>query len=90
MKIEPARVVRKVEGSQDLKLDIPFNFVKFNGVDKAAISARNDYGYGCILSVYEKIKARLSAENICISDTTVRPRRDLRFCNRPIIMNQSI
>lgn len=46
------------------------------GVDKAAISERNDYGYGCILSVYEKIKARLSAENICISDTTVRPRKD--------------
>ena len=28
------------------------------------------------MSVYEKIKARLSAENICISDTTVRPRKD--------------
>ena len=32
--------------------------------------------YGCILLVYEKIKARLSAENICISDTAVRPRKD--------------
>mgnify|MGYP001102043098 CR=1 FL=1 len=50
--------------------------MRFSGVDKAAISERNDYGYGCILSVYEKIKARLSAENICISDTTVRPRKD--------------
>ena len=58
------------------KNNIPFNFVKFNGVDKAAISERNDYGYGCILSVYEKIKARLVAENICVSDTTVRPRKD--------------
>ena len=58
------------------KNNIPFIFVKFSGVDKAAISERNDYGYGCILSVYEKIKARLSAENICISDTTVRPRKD--------------
>ena len=57
------------------KNNIPFIFVKFSGVDKAAISERNDYGYGCILSVYEKIKARLSAENICISDTTVRPRK---------------
>ena len=28
------------------------------------------------MSVYEKIKARLSVENICISDTTVRPRKD--------------
>lgn len=27
LKIEPARVVGKVEGSQDLKLDSPFNFV---------------------------------------------------------------
>ena len=54
-----------------------FSFVKFNGTDKAAISERNDYGFGCILSVYEKIKARLSAENICVSDTTVRPRKDM-------------
>ena len=59
------------------KNSIPFSFVKFNGVDKAAISERNDYGYGCVLSVYEKIKARLSAENICVSDTTVRPRQDV-------------
>ena len=58
------------------KNSIPFNFVKFNGEDKAAISERNDYGYGCVLSVYEKIKSRLSAENICISDTTTRPRKD--------------
>ena len=58
------------------KNNIPFIFVKFSGVDKASISERNDYGYGCILSIYGKIKARLSAENICISDTTVRPRQD--------------
>ena len=58
------------------KNNIPFTFVKFNGIDKAAISERNDFGFGCILSVYEKIKARLSAENICVSDTTVRPRKD--------------
>lgn len=55
---------------------IPFIFVKFNGVDKAAISERNDYGYGCLITTYEKIKTRLKAENICISDTTVRPRKD--------------
>ena len=58
------------------KNNIPFNLVKFNGNDKSAISERNDFGYGCILSVYEKIKARLMAENVCITDTTVRPRKD--------------
>ncbi len=58
------------------KNNIPFNLVKFNGTDKSAISERNDFGYGCVLSVYEKIKARLMAENVCISDTTVRPRKD--------------
>ena len=50
--------------------------MRFSGIDKAAISESNDYGYGCILSVYEKNKARLSADNICISDTTVRPGKD--------------
>ena len=58
------------------KNDIPFNFVKFHGLDKAAISERNNYGYGCILSTYEKIRNRLQAENVCTSDTTVRPRVD--------------
>lgn len=56
--------------------NIPFIFVKFKGENKASISERSDYGYGCILSIYEKIKDRLKAENICVSDTTVRPRRD--------------
>ena len=55
---------------------IPFSFVKFNGTDKASISERSDYGYGCILTVYERIKVRLSAENTCITDTTVRPRKE--------------
>jgi len=58
------------------KNTIPFIFVKFKGKDKAAISERNDYGYGCILTTYDKIKNRLQAENICFSDTTVRPRED--------------
>lgn len=58
------------------KNNIPFIFVKFKGEDKASISERNDYGYGCILTTYEKIKNRLKSENICISDTTVRPRKD--------------
>lgn len=56
--------------------NIPFIYVKFKGRDKSAISERNDYGYGCILTTYEKIKNRLQSENICISDTTVRPRKD--------------
>ena len=58
------------------KNNIPFIFVKFQGENKASISERSDYGYGCILTTYVKIKNRLQAENICISDTTVRPRKD--------------
>lgn len=57
--------------------NIPLIFVKFKGLNKASISERSDYGYGCILTSYEKIKTRLQAENICISDTTVRPRNDI-------------
>ncbi len=58
------------------KNNILFIFVKFQGHNKASISERSDYGYGCILTTYGKIKNRLQAENICISDTTVRPRKD--------------
>lgn len=58
------------------KNTIPFIFVKFQGTDKTSISERNDYGYGCLLSTYEKIKNRLQSENICVSDTTTRPRID--------------
>ena len=57
--------------------NIPLTFVKFKGINKAAISERNDYGYGCILTTYDKIKNRLQAENISVSDTTVRPRKDV-------------
>ncbi|MCI7343174.1 MAG: winged helix-turn-helix transcriptional regulator [Fusobacterium necrophorum] len=57
--------------------NIPFIFVKFQGNDKSSISERSDYGYGCLLTTYGKIKNRLQAENICISDTTVRPRKDI-------------
>lgn len=56
--------------------NIPFIFVKFKGSSKASISERSDYGYGCLISTYMKIKNRLEAENISISDTTVRPRKD--------------
>ena len=61
--------------------NIPFIFVKFQGENKASISERSDYGYGCILTTYEKLKNRLQAENICISDTTVRPRKDTYLFN---------
>ena len=57
--------------------NIPLTFVKFKGINKVAISERNDYGYGCILTTYDKIKNRLQAENISVSDTTVRPRKDV-------------
>ena len=50
--------------------NIPFIIVKYQGENKASISERSDYGYGCILTNYGKIKNRLQAENICISDTT--------------------
>lgn len=56
--------------------DIPLIFVKFRGLDKSSISERNDYGHTCILLAYEKIKNRLISENICTTDTTVRPRKD--------------
>lgn len=41
------------------KNNIPFIFAKFNGKNKASISERSDYGYGCILTTYSKIKNRL-------------------------------
>ena len=59
------------------KNNIPCIFVKFNGTNKASISERHDYGHGCILTTYGKIKNRLQVENISISDTTVRPRKDI-------------
>lgn len=56
--------------------NIPFIVVKFNGNDKTSISEKNDYGKQCLLFVYERIKNRIIAENVIISDTTKRPRRD--------------
>jgi len=56
---------------------IPFIFVKFQRLDKAAIFERSDYGYGCLFTTYEKVKTRLQSENICVADTTVRPRKDI-------------
>lgn len=56
---------------------IPFIFVKFKGYDKTVFSERKDYGNQCIILAYEKMKERLSVENICKTITNPRPRRDI-------------
>lgn len=55
---------------------VPLIFVKFSGLTKASIAQRNDYGNQSILLGYQRLKDRLIAENICKTDTTVRPRVD--------------
>lgn len=55
---------------------LPLIFVKFAGVNKASISHRSDYGGQSLLLGYQKMKDRLIAENICKTNTTVRPRID--------------
>jgi len=55
---------------------VPLIFVKFAGINKASISHRSDYGEQSLLLGYQKMKDRLIAENICKTDTTVRPRID--------------
>lgn len=56
---------------------IPIIFVKFKGADKASISERSDYGHQCLLFSYEQLMNRVAAENICLTDTTSRPRKDI-------------
>ena len=55
---------------------VPLIFVKFRGNTKATISQRSDYGDQSILLGLQRLKDRLIAENICITDTTIRPRID--------------
>ncbi|MGM9948141.1 RNA-binding domain-containing protein [Floccifex sp.] len=55
---------------------IPFIFVKFESTNKASLSERYDFGYGCILTSYTKIRNKLISENICRSNTLMRPRID--------------
>jgi len=55
---------------------VPVIFVKFDGTDKTSISQRSDYGDQSILLGLQRLKDRLIAENICVTDTTVRPRLD--------------
>ena len=43
---------------------VPLIFVKFSGTDKTSISQRSDYGTQSILLGYQKLKDRLTAENI--------------------------
>ncbi len=53
---------------------VPVIFVKFDGTDKTSISQRSDYGDQSILLSLQRLKERLIAEIICVTDTTVRPR----------------
>ena len=55
---------------------IPLILVKFSGEDKTSVSEKYDFGSQNLLFAYEQMKNRLSSDNICVSDTTVRPRTD--------------
>lgn len=55
---------------------VPMIFVKFKGDTKASISQRSDYGGQSIILGLQRLKDRLIAENICVTNTTVRPRVD--------------
>lgn len=75
--------LRRRDGSYNLLAEImadkslvPLIFVKFSGTDKTSISQRSDYGGQSLILGYQKLKDRLIAENICKTDTTVRPRID--------------
>lgn len=59
------------------KNNIPLIFVKFRGKDKSSISERSDYGHCSIISAYQQISNRLKSENICKTNTRVRPREDV-------------
>lgn len=52
-------------------------FVKFDGINKASLSQRSDYGNKSIMFGYSQLMNRIQAENICKSDTSVRPRKDI-------------
>jgi len=75
--------LRRSDGTYNLLAEVladrnmvPLIFVKFAGTDKTSISQRSDYGGQSLLLGYQKMKDRLIAENICKTDTTVRPRID--------------
>ena len=51
-------------------------FVKFSGINKASISQRSDYWNKSIIFGFKQMMNRIASENICISNTTARPRID--------------
>ncbi len=63
------------------KNNIPLIFVKFKGKDKSSISERTDYGRCSLVTAYYNMKNRLLAENICMTNTRVRPRKDIYLYN---------
>ena len=65
--------------------NIPFNVVKFSGLDKSAISEKTNYGSQCILFVYENIRNRLISENVTVVNTKVRPRKDINLYNLDVV-----
>ena len=56
---------------------LQFIFAKFKGKTKATFSERSDYGNQCIILAYERMKDRLKLENICMTITNPRPRKDI-------------
>ena len=46
------------------------------GKDKTSMSERNDFGRQSVINSYFALKTRLQAENVCMVDTTVRPRKE--------------
>lgn len=40
------------------------------------MSERNDFGRQSVINSYFALKTRLQAENVCMVDTTVRPRKE--------------
>ena len=55
---------------------IPMIFVKFKGENKSFVSERTDYGRNSIITAFYNMRNRLLSENICMTDTTIRPRKD--------------
>lgn len=51
-------------------------FVKFSGLNKASISQRSDYVNKSIVFGFRQLMNRIATENICVSNTAVRPRID--------------
>ena len=58
---------------------IPVIFVKFRGSEKTSVSERTDYGKISLIAAYFNLKNRFISENICMTDTTIRPRKDIHL-----------